>query len=761
MCLDVAAAGFGVGRDAGCWAAGVGGVPVSVCVRVWPGDGRCARVLMRWLLGSRMSTACVATVTPIITAISTALITFSVAISPNNQEILEQFGGVDANSLCHLFNNTNLQNEYIDDEPEVMQFSSYHDDNSLNNIFKDKADSYSILSLNCQCLAAKFDQINITVQQLQSKGFKFDAICLQETWLSDDSDTSIFQIQGYNLISQGKICSEHGGLAIYISNKFNFKIIDMNINSQIWEGLFIEISNFNANKVLIIGNVYRHFNNTNEVYNNFTNEFIPKLEHLQRGNREVVVAGDFNIDLLKIHVNAVIGDYFNSLVAQSFFPQITLPTRFSDRNCTLIDNFLYKLTRLCVPSTSGILMSRISDHLPYFIFLDLLKPKRNSTPKTIQIQTWNAECIFQFQNELINASIYDKRDTALVSDPSTNLNILSHTISQAKHKHLPTRNVKFNKHKHKKSQWITHGILKSISYRDKLYLTLKRLPVDSERFNNVKINLKTYQSILRRLIRDSKKQYYQKKFDNCKNDIKNTWCTINQILNRTRSNANLPDEFLIDNCMTSDQTLIANKFNDFFANIGSKLTQNLGKSDAENFRNYLSNPPLINFTFELVSEDDIMELINNLPSKPSCGHDGISNKLLKACKQEICKPLTLIVNQMLSTGIFPDYLKTAKVIPLFKKGKKELFDNYRPISLLPSLSKIFEKVISNQIHMHFESNNLFYTGQYGFRKKHSTQLAALELVDRITQDLDIGKTPISIFIDLSKAFDTLDHNILI
>ena len=192
MCLDVAAAGFGVGRDAGCWAAGVGGVPVSVCVRVWPGDGRCARVLIRWLLGSRMSTACVATVTPIITAISTALITFSVAISPNNQEILEQFGGVDANSLCHLFNNTNLQNEYIDDEPEVMQFSSYHDDNSLNNIFKDKADSYSILSLNCQCLAAKFDQINIKVQQLQSKGFKFDAICLQETWLSDDSDTTDF-----------------------------------------------------------------------------------------------------------------------------------------------------------------------------------------------------------------------------------------------------------------------------------------------------------------------------------------------------------------------------------------------------------------------------------------------------------------------------------------------------------------------------------------------------------------------------------------
>ena len=116
---------------------------------------------------------------------------------------------------------------------------------------------------------------------------------------------------------------------------------------------------------------------------------------------------------------------------------------------------------------------------------------------------------------------------------------------------------------------------------------------------------------------------------------------------------------------------------------------------------------------------------------------------------------------MLTTGIFPDDLKVAKVVPLFKKGKREILDNYRPISLLHSLSKIFERVIFNQIHAYFTAHDLYYSGQCGFREKHSTQLAALELVDRITRDLDIGNTPISIFIDLSKAFDTLDHNILL
>ena len=144
--------------------------------------------------------------------------------------------------------------------------SSYYDDDSLNNLFKDKANSFCILSLNCQSINAKFDQLNIKVQQLKSNGYEFSAICLQETWLSSDSDTSLFKIDGYNLISQGKMCSSHGGLAIYISEKFNCSTIDLNINSQIWEGQFIEIANIESNKSLIIGNVYIDLPTTQTIY---------------------------------------------------------------------------------------------------------------------------------------------------------------------------------------------------------------------------------------------------------------------------------------------------------------------------------------------------------------------------------------------------------------------------------------------------------------------------------------------------------------
>ena len=134
---------------------------------------------------------------------------------------------------------------------------------------------------------------------------------------------------------------------------------------------------------------------------------------------------------------------------------------------------------------------------------------------------------------------------------------------------------------------------------------------------------------------------------------------------------------------------------------------------------------------------------------------------MKQISPIITKPLTVIINQCLRTGIFPENLKVAKIIPLFKKRDPSLIKNYRPISLLPAISKVFEKGIHNQLSQYFVSNKLFYKKQYGFRKQHSTELTALHLMDNIIQNMDMGKIPISIYLDLSKAFDTLDHTILL
>ena len=154
-------------------------------------------------------------------------------------------------------------------------------------------------------------------------------------------------------------------------------------------------------------------------------------------------------------------------------------------------------------------------------------------------------------------------------------------------------------------------------------------------------------------------------------------------------------------------------------------------------------------------------MIDHLKNKSSKGINGISNNLIKTAKYVFAKPLTLIINQMLSSGIFPEQLKVSKIILLHKANDKLLLTNYRPIALLPSISNIFEYILLEQLTNHFIENKLLSPQQYGFRAKHSTELAALILVDHLTYKLDNGITPINIYIDLSKAFDTLIHRILL
>ena len=162
--------------------------------------------------------------------------------------------------------------------------------------------------------------------------------------------------------------------------------------------------------------------------------------------------------------------------------------------------------------------------------------------------------------------------------------------------------------------------------------------------------------------------------------------------------------------------------------------------------------------FEPITVDTISRIISGLKPKTSNGVDNLSNKLLKFVKNVISEPLSIIINQMLKLGISPDSLKISKVVPLYKKGDDSNLSNYRPISLLPSISKIFEK---EQLTTYLDNNNLIHNHQYGFRKRHSTEYAALHIVDYLNYEMDLKRTPINLYLDLSKAFDSLSHKILI
>lgn len=599
------------------------------------------------------------------------------------------------------------------------------------------------------------------IHRLAEQKCFFSAICIQESWLVEGEDTSDYELDGYKLLDQGRHCSSKGGLIIYLHENFQHSPKIVSLKYESWEAHFLHVKRGeHLSKPITLGNVYRPPNDLVDSIRQFINEFSPHLERYESSNSEVIISGDFNINLLKVNDKPVISDYFDMLTSHSFYPKITLPTRLSNNSGTLIDNFLCKLTDTTLDTTSGIVMSKLSDHQPYFTILNNVTCK-DPPPLYVKVSTNDKESIDKFHNALLTSQCIKNCNANLRQDPNINYNVLHETIQKAKNLHLPEKIVRYDKHKHKKSKWITHSLIKSIKYRDALYKKHKKTKQTSPEYQTQKTNLATFNTILKKTIRKAKKDYYKNLFDKYKGDMKNTWKTINDILGRTKRKNKFPKFFRDGNNIISSKLAIVGKFNSFFANIGLNLSNLITSPKNKSFRTFLNKRFTDEIKFKNTTSEIVSNIIDNMAPKTSFGYDGISTKLLKTVKNALIDPITIIINQMFNTGIFPDKLKIAKVTPVYKKDDETLFTNYRPISLLPSISKIFEKVIFRQLYDYFQEKKLFHNAQYGFREEHSTELAALELVDRLTIEMDKMNTPISIFLDLSKAFDTLNHEILL
>ena len=671
------------------------------------------------------------------------------------ENILGSRGGLSRNNLLSLLENVN------DIDTTILQTSEspYIDIDHLHSFLNDYKNKFTILNLNIQSLNAKYDVFCALLHDLASTGFYFSVINIQETWVTNKEDIKHFLIPEYNAVALQATCSSHSGLVTYIHKKFQFVNLELYKQSQLWEGIFLEVYGGGLQKRITICNIYRPPRDRNTDIEYFIREISPLLNQISSSENDALFCGDINIDLLKIESRSTYSAYFEMLMSFYFIPTITLPTRLSRRGATLIDHIFHKSPRN-TPANCGIILSSISDHLMTFISLNTITEKV-LPPKTFTFQKCDALSMMNFADAVENINLYNKLDTSSDANPNSNYEIIKSNITELMDKHLPVNTVKFNKHKHKHQPWITLGIIRSIKSRDKLYHKLKCCKPDSTQYNKNKVNLCTFNKILKKTIRSAKYSYYNNLFMKYKNDSKKTWSVINTLVGSSKCKKNISNLFVINNHSISNHAEIAEHFNSFFASIGTQQAAKIPFIPGISYNNFLLNPTDCVFQFSPVSEEDISKIISNFKPKSSTGIDKISLKLIKQIQPFLIPSLTLIVNQSLSTGIFPDALKIARIIPLYKKDSMSSVNNYRPISLLPCFSKIFEKVVHNQLYTYFHSNNLLYLHQYGFRKLHSTESATLEFTDRILNLLDNNKTPFSIFIDLSKAFDTLDHNILL
>ena len=629
-------------------------------------------------------------------------------------------------SLTHLLDSTDDS-----DDITMIKHSPYYCEGDFGKLLTDRA-GFSILSVNIQSINAKLDEFQAFISRVNIVN-PISIVCLQECWLSEKDDINMLNLENYELIHQTNQCCAHGGLIIYVHKQFKCKHLNnINLQSTDWEYLCVEVSHRKPHsKKYIICNVYRKPGVILNEFEQFVQEFELFMVNIKNLKHSSYLCGDYNIDLLRINTDRHFCQYFNNIIANGFLPLITLPTRISDRSSTLIDNiFTNDIEEL---GQSGILLTHLSDHQMVFTYIEKLD-YIEKIPKFIDIETKDERSIKNFIEELENLNINDQLKPLTDSNPNDNYEIFAQLLKYAKDKHLPKRTVKYKKHKHKKCKWMTNVILNSINIKNKMYKNIIQSDVHNEiQYNTLKNDFKVYRDMLRRNIKEAKQSYYRRTFTTYKKEIKKTWSLIKDTLQR-KENANISDEFKLENRTITNFEDIANEFNRYFINIGYSLSETIRSQ--QHFSDYLNNKTKARFDFVQVNEDEISKTIDKLKNKASYGCDNISNKLIKCASGILTKPITLLTNQILKTGIYPTQLKLSRVKPLFKKGDSTQFCNYRPISILPSISKVFEHIISAQIMNYLLNNNLLSEQQFGFRPCHSTELASIKILNNIITEMD-------------------------
>ena len=286
--------------------------------------------------------------------------------------------------------------------------------------------------------------------------------------------------------------------------------------------------------------------------------------------------------------------------------------------------------------------------------------------QVITIRTNSDEAKHRFRTSFHDKNVIDKLDL-INPDPNINYEILEKELKESHQECFPVRTVKFNGKKHKKKSWMTLGILRSINHRNTMYKKLKQMRPDSENYVIKRSNFNHYRNTLKKTMIHAKRFYYKNMFDRFKHDMKKTWSIISETLSRNKQNQSLPETMTINGQDCSNTQVIAEHFNTFFATIGAQNEAHIRTHQGSHFRDYLTRHIDARFAFHEIHNYETIRIIKNLKLSSSNGHDGISSELLKLISDDISRCITLIINQSLMSGIFPDKLKIAKVTPIYKK----------------------------------------------------------------------------------------------
>jgi hypothetical protein len=570
-----------------------------------------------------------------------------------------------------------------------------------------------------------------------------NVICLTEHWQKENS-LNYLTIPNFKLTANYcRLDMERGGSCIYTNDnlqtktwsKFNY----LNVEKH-FECCIVELIDFN----LIIICIYR---TPDSDLGLFINNMSIILDYFHILKKAPVIIGDVNINFLKPVKNLELQVF---LQAYNLEAMVVEPTRITKHAESALDQII--LDKNTVTCKVQVLNTGFSDHLAqYFsIFTEVgrnrvAEHKRKYTHK----RQFTYDNIIQFNCLLSKESWHEVYTRNTVNEAwESFIGTYKYYLDVA----IPEKQRLTSLNKSK--PWITQGI-KVASAKLKQMHIKRRKGLMSDKLANY---YRKYKAIYKQVLKAAKRLHNENTIRHSQNRSKTLWKLAQEELGTCKHKSRENIELSINNKLVAEPQEIANIFNEYYAQIGQSMTGQYPQPASLKPQTFYNTKSMY---VHPVSSLEITKIVNKMKNKWTAGLDEIPSALIKKTINYILDPLCYLINQSLCLGVFPDVLKTAKIIPIYKKGDKKHTENYRPISILSSFSKILEGAMNKQLVLFLQKQNIISNEQHGFIKGKSTDTAIFNFLENIREALDKKQNCIGLFLDLTKAFDLVPHQELI
>ena len=617
----------------------------------------------------------------------------------------------------------------------------------LNNKTGDKLLGLNIRGLksNNSSLAEFFDGLN--------KPQEIKVLVLTEIFNADSAEKDNY-ISSHNFIStiRKERSPNHGGIGFLIEKGLSYKAVQ--VENMFIEGLIESMVIIVPEIKAIILGIYR----PNACPNSNTALFVQKLKEIMNSISKLpeykkyttYIMGDLNIDL-RHPDDPTTATFIDNMIESMFLPANThCSTRISQHSSSIIDhtwsNNIGNIAQSFVCEDIY-----ISDHLINGISL---KTASKDEYETIRSRKITEQAKTTIKEKLVST---DWSNVLLENENNKKWENLTENITKVLDEVCPIteKRVKVNRGP-PRSPWMTEGLKQSQYTQMRLFKLANRDPNgpsgDAGKTNLTKF--KEYRRIHSKTRRQAKRSYFNSKFKEIKHNAKETWNVLNSLIRNKSTKSKKVDELEVDGKKITSNKEISNEFNKFYASVGETQAATIPNTEKDP-RSFLTGSYRDSMFFFPTTTEEVTEVCKTLAKKPSKGKDGIPTNILLNSITELGDILANCINSSFEQGSFPQCLKGATVIPLHKKNSKKDPSNYRPVSLLNSLSKIIEKVIHARLYEYMKDK--ICKNQFGFRPKHSTTDLMIMTIEGIVRNLDSEGFVIPCFFDLGKAFDTLPH----